>query len=114
MIQINQFKSSNYKPTFGDSFRLIIPKDKAKIVFDDLTKFSNQHSIPIKKLAENEINLDEKSINILFASENKSFLDIFVKEKSVAKPSKFRIIKSSGDLYNFFDKNIKPLFLVSS
>lgn len=116
-MQTHPINNTNQKVSFGLRFRFNIPEKKASEAIRDMERFLDSTKIEIPhcrlKKSQAEQSLD-KGVNVV-SFLNQNFFDVFVNEKiSNKRKAMINIKNDSGELFDFFKKEIQPQFLVSA
>lgn len=113
-MQTYPINSTNQKVHFGLRYRFNIPNKEAEVAISDFERIIGNIDVPIFKLKTSQAALSlKKGINIVSFSDKNRF-DVFINEKVTKKPKEVLNINHSGDFLDFVEKQIKPLFLVST
>lgn len=116
-MQTYPVNNLNQNVSFGLRYRFNIPEKNASMAIEDMERFLNSTGIEIPHYRMRKSQAKEssdKGVNIVSYA-NQNFFDIFVNEKVSNKPKKVvNIQDNSGELLDFFNKEIRPQFLVSA
>lgn len=111
-MQTYPINNTNQKVPFGLRFRFNIPEKKASEAISDFERIIGPIDVPIFKLKTSQASSSlEKGVNIVSFSDKNRF-DVFINEKVTKKPKEVLNIAHSGNLLDFIEAQIKPLFLI--
>lgn len=116
-MQTYPINTANQRIHFGLRFRFNIPEKKASEAIVDMERFLDTAGVEIPHIRMKKSQAKEstdKGVNIVSYA-NQNFFDVFVNEKiSNKRKETINIELHSGELLDFFNKEIRPQFLVSA